>query len=113
VNEKVDELFVAEDKVKEATAEANSLPSVEISEVDLQWVQVLAEGWASPLRGFMRERQFLQCQHFNCLIDEGVTNQSVPIVLAITNEDKARVEGQCFKRRISNKCKAVKDVSSG
>ena len=41
----------------------------------------------------MRERQFLQCQHFNCLLDNGVSNQSVPIVLAITDEDKARVAG--------------------
>ena len=41
--------------------------------------------------GFMREREFLQCQHFNCLLDEGVTNQSIPIVLAITSEDKAKL----------------------
>ena len=30
--------------------------------------QVLGEGWAQPLKGFMREREFLQCQHFNCLL---------------------------------------------
>lgn len=35
----------------------------------MQWVQVLAEGWATPLNGFMREREFLQCLHFNCLLD--------------------------------------------
>ena len=35
----------------------------------MQWVQVLAEGWATPLNGFMRERQFLQCLHFDCLLD--------------------------------------------
>ena len=39
----------------------------------------------------MREREFLQCQHFNCLLDDGVTNQSVPIVLSISTEDKAKI----------------------
>lgn len=38
-------------------------------QLDLQWVQVLSEGWATPLTGFMREREFLQCQHFGCLLD--------------------------------------------
>jgi 3'-phosphoadenosine 5'-phosphosulfate synthase len=33
---------------------------LEINELDLQWVQVLSEGWATPLTGFMREDQFLQ-----------------------------------------------------
>lgn len=35
----------------------------------MQWVQVLAEGWATPLGGFMREREYLQCLHFDCLLD--------------------------------------------
>ena len=42
----------------------------------------------------MREREFLQCQHFNCLLDNGVTNQSIPIVLAISTEDKERLKGK-------------------
>ena len=41
----------------------------------------------------MREKQFLQSQNFNCLLDSAVTNQSVPIVLAVTTMDKQRVEG--------------------
>ncbi len=65
---------------------------VTVVQVDLQWVQVLAEGWATPLTGFMRERQFLQSQHFGCLLDEGVTNQSIPIVLAVHTADKERLE---------------------
>lgn len=32
-------------------------------------MQVLAEGWATPLRGFMREREFLQVLHFGTLLD--------------------------------------------
>lgn len=41
----------------------------------MQWVQVLAEGWATPLNGFMREREFLQCLHFDCLLDGKMTFQ--------------------------------------
>ena len=31
--------------------EAETLKSVEISRLSLQWLQVLAEGWASPMSG--------------------------------------------------------------
>lgn len=54
------ELFVPPTRVETAKAEANTLQSVEIGEVDVQWLQVLAEGWAAPLTGFMREDQYLQ-----------------------------------------------------
>ena len=56
----VEELFVPENRVEAAKEEALHLPSLEITTLDLQWVQVLAEGWATPLKGFMREDQFLQ-----------------------------------------------------
>ena len=62
------------------------------SQLDMQWVQVLAEGWATPLSGFMREREYLQCQHFGCLLDGGITNQSIPIVLPVQTGDKERLE---------------------
>jgi 3'-phosphoadenosine 5'-phosphosulfate synthase len=62
-------------------------------QLDLQWVQVLAEGWATPLTGFMREREFLQSQHFGCLLDGGTTNQSIPIVLPVHTADKERLDG--------------------
>ena len=39
----------------------------------------------------MRETEFLQCQHFNCLLTDGVTNQSVPIVLPLSTKDKERL----------------------
>ena len=50
-NEKVTELLVPEAEKAALLKEAENLPSVEISKLDLQWVQVLAEGWASPLSG--------------------------------------------------------------
>jgi 3'-phosphoadenosine 5'-phosphosulfate synthase len=40
----------------------------------------------------MRERQYLQTLHFGCLIDGGVINQSIPIVLPVSTEDKTRLE---------------------
>ncbi|KAI9554679.1 hypothetical protein GHT06_019955 [Daphnia sinensis] len=86
------ELFVA-DPIQ-ARAEMETLPSLEISQIDLQWVQVLSEGWASPLRGFMREREYLQIMYFKS-IHEGVavSNQSMPIVLAVSTENKLRLSG--------------------
>ncbi|XP_066991783.1 bifunctional 3'-phosphoadenosine 5'-phosphosulfate synthase isoform X2 [Anabrus simplex] len=89
----VRELFVPENRVASAREEAMHLPALEISVVDLQWVQVLAEGWATPLTGFMREDQFLQCLHFDCLLEGNGVNQSVPIVLPVSTEDKERLEG--------------------
>ena len=47
-------------------AEAEGLEAVEIGKVDMQWLQVLSEGWASPLTGFMREREFLQVRKKIC-----------------------------------------------
>ena len=42
----------------------------------------------------MREKEYLQCQHFNChLLEDAVYNQSIPIVLAISTEDKEKLEG--------------------
>ena len=56
INERVDELFVSEDKLQLVREEAEKLESVEISKLDLQWLQVLSEGWASPLTGKQRNK---------------------------------------------------------
>lgn len=106
--EKVIDLTVPEDKLASALEEAETLPSVEISKLDCQWLQVLGEGWATPLTGFMREREYLQCQHFNCLLDDGVTNQSVPIVLPISTEDKNKLgSAKEFTLRYKGEQKAI------
>lgn len=108
VNERVSELFVPDDRLESARVEADLLDSVEISKIDLQWLQVLSEGWATPLQGFMREDQFLQCQHFNCLLDGGITNQSIPIVLPVTNEDKEKLMGKpAFALRYNGRPMAI------
>ncbi|XP_071987163.1 bifunctional 3'-phosphoadenosine 5'-phosphosulfate synthase 2 isoform X2 [Engystomops pustulosus] len=87
----VHELFVPENKLKQAREEAESLPAVEITKLDLQWVQILSEGWATPLKGFMREREYLQVLHFDTLLDGGVINLSIPIVLPVSSEDKEKL----------------------
>ncbi|XP_023365266.1 bifunctional 3'-phosphoadenosine 5'-phosphosulfate synthase 2 isoform X2 [Otolemur garnettii] len=89
----IHELFVPENKLDQVRAEAKILPSLSITKLDLQWIQVLSEGWATPLKGFMREKEYLQAIHFDTLLDDGVINMSVPIVLPVSEDDKARLEG--------------------
>ncbi|KAM7256011.1 hypothetical protein ACFE04_011752 [Oxalis oulophora] len=83
-------LLVPESKRDIKKAESSLLPKIKISEIDTQWVHVLSEGWASPLRGFMRQTEFLQTLHFNSLRlnDGSIVNMSVPIVLAIDDQQK-------------------------
>ena len=78
--------------------EALSLPRIKLSRIDVEWVHVLSEGWASPLRGFMKESEFLQTLHFNSLrlSDGSIVNMSVPIVLAIDDAQKHQI-GQSTK----------------
>jgi len=40
-------------------------------------VQVLSEGWAHPLKGFMTENEFLQCLHFNTINVRGTIHNQV------------------------------------
>lgn len=94
--ETIPELFLKDAQLAMAAHESAALPKLAISTVELQWLQVLAEGWAYPLQGFMREIEYLQTLHFNCMLNEDATlrhNQSVPIVLSTSAEDKARIDG--------------------
>ena len=74
----VKELYVPENKLHLAKTDAETLPALKINKVDMQWVQVLAEDWATPLNGFMRENEYLQYLHFDYLLDEAVINLSAP-----------------------------------
>jgi 3'-phosphoadenosine 5'-phosphosulfate synthase len=86
------ELYAAD---KEATRkEAAGLEAVTLNSEAMEWVQCLAEGWASPLEGFMTEEQYLTCMHFQ-MVDNGegeMVPMPVPIVLPITDADKARIQ---------------------
>ena len=59
------DLFVNPDELVAKTKEAEKLDVVELTKTDAQWLQVLSEGWAYPLSGFMREDDMLTCMHFN------------------------------------------------
>ncbi|KAK9108736.1 hypothetical protein Sjap_016796 [Stephania japonica] len=87
------DLVVPETQRPSKAAEAEAMPKLKIGKVDLEWIHVLSEGWASPLRGFMRESEYLQCLHFNFLrlTNGSVVNMSLPIVLSITDADKVAV----------------------
>lgn len=87
------DLVAPADRRAALRAEAEALPRVGLAPIDVEWAHVLAEGWASPLRGFMREHEYLQCIHFNSLRlpAGGVVNMSLPIVLAIGDREKDNI----------------------
>ncbi|KRY90617.1 Bifunctional 3'-phosphoadenosine 5'-phosphosulfate synthase 2 [Trichinella pseudospiralis] len=89
---KVRELFVDESERLRLEASLSQMPKLSLEKIDLQWLQVLSEGWATPLAGFMTETQYLQTLHFNQLIEESTISQSIPIVLPVSNEGKAKLE---------------------
>lgn len=47
---------------------ANILPRALINNMDINSPQVLAEGWDSPLKGFMREETLLETLCFNSIL---------------------------------------------
>lgn len=49
----------------EFLTELKTLATLEITIVELQWLQVLSEGWAHPLKGFMREDEYLQVNYLS------------------------------------------------
>ena len=53
-----------DDRIREAA----TLPKALVTDVELNWLQVVAEGWASPLKGFMREGTLVQTLHFNSML---------------------------------------------
>ncbi|KAI3467653.1 hypothetical protein Pfo_024316 [Paulownia fortunei] len=89
------DLVVPESQRAVKISEAEAMPKVKLTKIDLEWVHVISEGWASPLKGFMREDEYLQSLHFNCLRmkDGSLVNMSLPIVLAIDDEDKEKIGG--------------------
>jgi len=86
------DLFVDPSELDAKKKEAESLPKINLRKVDTEWLQVLSEGWAYPLNGFMTEDELLTCLHFNTVNSEGTNhNQSIPIVLPINDEQKASI----------------------
>jgi 3'-phosphoadenosine 5'-phosphosulfate synthase len=75
--DEVIDLHVPSTLKAERTAEAALLPRVLLTDIDLNWLQTVGEGWASPLRGFMREGVLLQTLHFGSYLADphNVTGQ--------------------------------------
>ena len=56
----------------------------------------------------MRENEYLQSLHFNCLFDDGVINQSLPIVLPVSAEDMERLKDtKSFSLKYKGDVKAI------
>ncbi|KAE8712632.1 ATP sulfurylase 4 [Hibiscus syriacus] len=87
------DLIVPESEREVKTVEAESLPKVRLTKIDVEWLHVISEGWASPLKGFMREDEYLQSLHIFSLRfkDGSFVNKSLPIVLAIDDETKESI----------------------
>jgi len=89
------DLFVSENDKKGLIKAADSMVKIEMSREEYEWTHVLAEGWASPLDGFMTEDQYLASTHFEHLVIEGeMVPMPVPIVLTATADEKTNIEGK-------------------
>ena len=66
--DQVIDLHVHDKHKEERKIEAATLPKVLITDIDLNWLQTIGEGWASPLKGFMREGTLLETLHFNSIL---------------------------------------------
>lgn len=64
------DLHVPKHLQEQRGAEAETLPKVLITDIDLNWLQTIGEGWASPLKGFMREGTLLETLHFNSILTD-------------------------------------------
>jgi len=112
-------LIVPQEQLPAKLAEAAKLPMVPLTDIDINWLQVVGEGWAAPLRGFMREGTLVQTLHFNSMLadpsnftglggyattptdwmqeafpsDTMRVSMPVPIVLPITDFTRRSIEG--------------------
>jgi len=71
------------------TSAATTYPSLEIDEMQVQFLQTIGEGWANPLKRFMNEMELLECMNKKTLtVDGKVHLMSVPITQHCTTEQK-------------------------
>ena len=62
------DLHVPESERQKKQVEAEALPKALLTDIDVNWLQTIGEGWAAPLKGFMREGALLQTIHFNSIL---------------------------------------------
>lgn len=81
----IKELFVSEVEKKNLISRLGSIPRLDITKIDLQWIQVLSEGWATPLEGFMREKEYMECVFTGSLEGEFIFSSSYLLLHLLTN----------------------------
>jgi 3'-phosphoadenosine 5'-phosphosulfate synthase len=62
------DLLVNDNEKEIKKKESLTLPKALLTDIDVNWLQTVAEGWAAPLKGFMREGTLLQTIHFNSML---------------------------------------------
>ena len=77
-------------------AEVAALKKIDITKHQVEYLQTIGDGFASPLRRFMNEMELLEVMNMKTLTDnEGRRHLlSVPITQDITAEQKADLEGE-------------------
>ena len=90
--------------------EAQSLPKVLLTDIDLNWLQTVGEGWAAPLRGFMREGTLLETLHFNSFLVDPA-NATGNVHLQDSPTDFARSTRNPPRERVSMSVPVVLPVS--
>lgn len=113
--EEIIDLHVPASLLSSRKKEAETLPRVLMTDIDVNWLQTIGEGWASPLKGFMREGTLLQALHHNSLLVDPYNltanygtpqmktewngykapervSMPIPITLAISEFTKAAIE---------------------
>lgn len=83
------DLHIPSDEKETKKREAEDLPKVLLTDIDLNWLQTIGEGWAAPLTGFMREGTLLETLHFNSLlVDPFNVTGNQDRVTSVTNFEK-------------------------
>ncbi|KAL0405079.1 UNVERIFIED_CONTAM: ATP sulfurylase 2 [Sesamum latifolium] len=74
-----------------------ALSKVVLTKIDLEWDHEVSEGWASPLKGLLRETENLGILHFNCLWlkDENLVDITMLTVLTFDDEVMEKIGGSC------------------
>jgi len=104
------ERVIAESLWKAATADEAeaiaSLPVLDIDQHQVEYLQTIGDGWASPLKRFMNELELLEVMNMKTITDATGKRHlmSVPITQHVTAAQKAELEG---KPRIAIKCSAI------
>jgi 3'-phosphoadenosine 5'-phosphosulfate synthase len=85
----------------------------QLDQEGLEWLQVIGEGWAAPLDGFMNEEQYLACLHYQHIVTAGgkMVPMAVPIVLPLDTATKSALEKESVVTLLSPKGEKIAKLS--